>query len=274
VIALTANAVAGNEKMFLDNGFQAFISKPIELNRLDTVIRQWVRDKEKEKQLEIHVNGNVITDTRKSGERRTVSSRRCGLDRRKFGELYYEINVKKGLERFGGDKEIYFGILRSFAVNTKPLLEKIKEVNKENLNDYAITAHGIKGSGRGIFADAIGDKAESLEKAAKAGDFDFIRDNNTDFIKTVEKLIADIEKMLAKLEEENPKPKKDAPDKDMLKMLLKACKKYDMDGVDAVMAELEQYEYESEGELVESLRKDVDEADFLRITEQLSYLDI
>ncbi|MCL1941828.1 MAG: ATP-binding protein, partial [Synergistaceae bacterium] len=40
IIALTANAIAGNEEMFLGSGFQAFISKPIEIDRLDAVIRE------------------------------------------------------------------------------------------------------------------------------------------------------------------------------------------------------------------------------------------
>ncbi len=44
VIALTANAIAGTEKMFLQNGFHAFISKPIDVARLDDVIRKFVRE--------------------------------------------------------------------------------------------------------------------------------------------------------------------------------------------------------------------------------------
>ncbi|MCL2456569.1 MAG: ATP-binding protein, partial [Defluviitaleaceae bacterium] len=49
IIALTANAIVGNEEMFLQKGFQAFISKPIEIARLDAVIREWIRDKAQEK---------------------------------------------------------------------------------------------------------------------------------------------------------------------------------------------------------------------------------
>jgi CheY-like chemotaxis protein len=48
VIALTANAVAGNEKMFLDNGFNAFLPKPFNVMSLDSIIQRWVRDKTKE----------------------------------------------------------------------------------------------------------------------------------------------------------------------------------------------------------------------------------
>ena len=46
IIALTANAIRGNEEMFLNSGFQAFLSKPIDITLMDAIIRQWVRDKE------------------------------------------------------------------------------------------------------------------------------------------------------------------------------------------------------------------------------------
>jgi CheY-like chemotaxis protein len=48
IIALTANAVAGNEQMFLSNGFNAFIPKPFNIMTLDSVIQRWVRDKSRE----------------------------------------------------------------------------------------------------------------------------------------------------------------------------------------------------------------------------------
>jgi signal transduction histidine kinase/CheY-like chemotaxis protein len=45
IIALTANAVAGNEQMFLSNGFSAFLPKPFSAISLDSVVRRWVEKK-------------------------------------------------------------------------------------------------------------------------------------------------------------------------------------------------------------------------------------
>jgi CheY-like chemotaxis protein len=42
IIALTANAVAGSEAMFLDNGFNAYLPKPFNMRALDLVIQKWV----------------------------------------------------------------------------------------------------------------------------------------------------------------------------------------------------------------------------------------
>jgi PAS domain S-box-containing protein len=48
IIALTANVVAGNEQMFLNNGFNAFLPKPFNVMGLDSVVQLWVRDKSRE----------------------------------------------------------------------------------------------------------------------------------------------------------------------------------------------------------------------------------
>jgi signal transduction histidine kinase/CheY-like chemotaxis protein len=46
IIALTANAIQGTEEMFYANGFQAFLSKPIDIMQLDSVIKKWISRKE------------------------------------------------------------------------------------------------------------------------------------------------------------------------------------------------------------------------------------
>jgi CheY-like chemotaxis protein len=48
VIALTANAITESEKMFLENGFNAFLPKPFNVMTLDSVVQRWVRNKVKE----------------------------------------------------------------------------------------------------------------------------------------------------------------------------------------------------------------------------------
>jgi CheY-like chemotaxis protein len=43
IIALTANAVAGSEEMFLANGFDAFLAKPFNVMNLDSVVQRWIK---------------------------------------------------------------------------------------------------------------------------------------------------------------------------------------------------------------------------------------
>ena len=42
IIALTANVFADKDNIFIDHGFQGYLSKPIDLHRLDEVLRAWL----------------------------------------------------------------------------------------------------------------------------------------------------------------------------------------------------------------------------------------
>jgi signal transduction histidine kinase/CheY-like chemotaxis protein/PAS domain-containing protein len=235
IIALTANAIVGNEEMFLAKGFQAFLSKPLEITNLDTVIRDFVRDKDFEKSL-----------------------------------AQANLNLSKGLERFNGDVESYIQVLRSFKASTMNLLEKIKEVKRDNLTEYAINMHGIKGSSRGICAAKLGDQAEALEKAAREGNYSYITANNEAFLEASLKLLSLLDGIIRQMAPKNTKLKKDKPESETLQNLLAACNAYDMDRVDAAMADIEAYEYENDDGLAAWLRENVDKMNLAQIKERLA----
>ena len=260
IIALTANALVGNEEMFLGKGFQAFIPKPIEMTRLDAAVRHWVRDKKFEEAL-LQESGGVVWP-----EGMTILQ---GLPRKVDG-----VDLRKGLERFNNDEDAFLQVLRSYAVNTRPLLEVVRRANKEQLADYAVIVHGIKGASQGICADAAGSRAEALEKAAKEGNFDFVAANNAALIECVEGILDGLDVLLQQIAAHNPKPRRERPDKEALGRLLAACDAYDMHGVDTAMADIESCEYEFDNGLVAWLRKNVDQTNFMQIKEKLSALEV
>jgi CheY-like chemotaxis protein len=51
IIALTANAVVGQADVFLQNGFDEFISKPIDIHQLDNVLNKYIHGKNEKKQI-------------------------------------------------------------------------------------------------------------------------------------------------------------------------------------------------------------------------------
>jgi len=272
IIALTANAIVGNEEMFLSNGFQAFISKPINIGRLDAVIREWVRDAEQEKAPGlVNIDGQMLPNVRSGLERRVYSDRRSGVDRRIIGGDIAGLDIQKGITLFGGAEESYFQVLRSYMVNTRPLLESLKKVTSDNLAEYAVTVHGIKGASRGICADILGAKAEALEKAAKEENFDFVSKNNNAFIRDAERLISSLNGMFNQIALGSPKPKKARPDAELLSKLAAACETYKMDEVDSVMGEIEQYDYENDDGFAVWLRKNVDLLNFNEIKDRINY---
>jgi len=44
IVVLTANAVVGADRMFRENGFDDFISKPIDIKELDAILKKYVRN--------------------------------------------------------------------------------------------------------------------------------------------------------------------------------------------------------------------------------------
>jgi CheY-like chemotaxis protein len=258
IIALTANAIVGCEEMFLENGFQDFISKPIDIAVLDVAVNKWVRDLEQEKLLGLTYLQESVEDER---------------DDKNWHVLYNGItgiNIEKGLQSFAGDKGAYLEVLKSFAKNTQPLIESSKEVSKDKLLEYETVVHGIKGSSRSISAEEVGNLAESLEKAALNGNYDFIIANNDKLAEKIRVLISDIDRMIKQFEADNLKQQKDKPDDETLMKLRRACIDYDMSEVDAALEELESFSYETNGDLVIWLRESVEQASFDDIIERLS----
>jgi len=277
IIAFTANAISGNEEMFLSKGFNGFIAKPVDILRLDAVLKQWVRNEEKEKSLsnqKIIVNGEAVLDIRTGYERRSGrKDRRKGFDRRRMEEKIFGLDINKALDRLSGDWSVLIQILKSFSFNTKPVIDSIREITAANLSDYAIVVHGIKSSCRGIFANDAANQAEALEKAAKAGFLEFVLEKNPVLIKTITKLINDLDNIFNEEPAENAeKQKRDKPYKEALLNLKTACAKYAVDEIETALDEIDAFIYTSDEGLVAWLHENVQKMNYTEITERLSAL--
>jgi PAS domain S-box-containing protein len=189
IIALTANALTGNEDLFLGAGFNAFIAKPIDIMRLDVILNQWVRDKQSK-------------ETLRKAQEEKVRAAETGVPAGILEKARLEgMDFIAGLKRYGTE-EIYIRILRSFLTHTPGLLKKLRSLTRETLPDYAITVHGLKGASYGICAGEIGRDAGELELAAKAGDYEKVASGNTAFISKVEASLEALGKLLRTVEEE------------------------------------------------------------------------
>jgi CheY-like chemotaxis protein len=260
IIALTANAIVGNEEMFLSHGFQAFISKPIDMAKLDYVLRQWVRDKVIEKELWGKGEDEHFPEKQSCDKKNNDSS---------FASIKIDgIDSGRALERFGGDESVLTDVLRSYATNTPSLLSSLREsLEAEHLTDYAIVVHGIKGSSYGIFAQEVGKTAETLEMSSKAGDLNAVKAGHFAFEELTETLIKDISKSLDAIDSAAGKPVVAEPDPALLHELREACKTFNMDRVDKAMDLLESLRYERGAKLIAWLRDQVSNMTFEEIAD-------
>ena len=303
IIALTANAIVGNEDMFLSKGFQAFLSKPIDMLMLDSIIRKWVRDKSKETELpqQEKAGGEVagaVGAMAGRAEAGAVGATADGVEEPPGGAKAYTgwgetgtigaraypgrevagagpeslgvdgLLINRGIERFGSE-EAYYSVLNSYIMNTPNLLNQIENVTEDTLANYSITIHGIKGSSQSVCANTIGRWAERLERAAKDGDFTYIENNNREFIKSAQELIDKTSVWLQNVLPHGDKPLAFEPDRRVLSLLWSACTEYDIDGVDLAMEELGKYDYEFNSDLFDWLKEEVTILNFKAISEKL-----
>jgi len=258
IIALTANAVKGNEQMFLDHDFQAFLSKPIDIMQLDAVIRQWVRDKSREEQQHSEDCSPLPNDGEEEAWPITIPG----------------INTELGLERLGGNYETYLSVLSSFVENTPAVLDRLKDLSIRTLADYAIDVHGLKSACGSIGAESAMKKANQQEEWAKANDFLFVLEGNRALIEEVETLLVEIRCWLAARESSGSRPKLSCPDPDLLSRLRQSCIDFEIDGVDRAMDELESADYEQDATLIKWLRKKVDTLELQEVAKQLAKYDL
>jgi signal transduction histidine kinase/FixJ family two-component response regulator/HPt (histidine-containing phosphotransfer) domain-containing protein len=267
IVALTANAVTGQVDIFLQNGFDDFISKPIDIRYLNSMLNKFIRDKQPPE---------VIEEARRQAEEKKKQVDEGGL-RLLLKKEIAGLNIFDGIAQFGGNEDSYLNVLRAYTASTRRLLatidtgenEIIEDLSNDETNSYEITVHAIKGSSYSVCANSLGKLAENLESAAKAKDWDYISKHNTPFIEAAFELVNNLDALFSSLESNAPKPKKDKPDKDILSKLLTACDVFDMGEVEALMKEINNYQYEADNGLADWLQKNVELVNFDEIVDKL-----
>jgi len=255
IVALTANAIIGMKDMFLSNGFNDYLSKPIDISKLDDILTTWIP---KEKQVQKTDSGETKMD-------QSIFPNDVSIE---------GVNLQEGKNRY--QEKAYLDILRAYCMHTPALLEKMRHAKNENfpeeaMEEYVITVHGIKGSTYGICAETMGKQAEALEHAARKRERQFIDTNHDPFILAVEKLLEKLKEFLAVVTKpESAKPLSPKPDAVLLRNIAEACKHYKVNDMEEMLGKLEAYQYESGGDLVLWLREQVDNLEYDVIQERLA----
>lgn len=183
VIAFTANAVSGAREMFLREGFDEFVSKPVETSELERILRKVLP---KSSIMFVDENDRKAAkpeDTKKQDEQKEeridgqISENHSGEDEMKRLETA-GIHTQSGIEYCGGEREFYVEMLTRFA---KDAGRKEMEINdffrQEDFENYGILVHALKSTAKMVGADSLSEHAKQLEMAAKKQDADYIREH-------------------------------------------------------------------------------------------------
>lgn len=162
IIALTANAVNGVREMFIQEGLNDFLAKPIELSALDRVLRYYLP----KKYIEAPAASNYAeNDRRKRGSKPVSESVMFDPD--------------KGLMYTGGNFDAYREILEMYVKKGPEKRTYIDGLfEKKDWKNYVIEVHALKSTSLSIGAVKLSELAKELELAGKAGSYGTIEKKN------------------------------------------------------------------------------------------------
>ncbi len=243
IIALSANAVDGAEKLFLSEGMNDFVPKPIELRVILGVLKRWL-PKEKIQPVTPH-NGSA-------NQNHTLSIEIESLD------------TKAALSLLGSEK-LFWEVLKDYYQVIQKKAALIRELEqKEDLKNYTIEVHALKSASRQIGATFLADTAEQMEKAGNEGNLMLIHEITPGMLEQYLYYDKILQEYFHKDDtEDSLKPMATPEDlRQFFAMLRFAFENLDMDEMEDAIKTMKQYSYaDDQNELFEQLCGAVAEID-------------
>ena len=241
IVALTANAVSGQAGIFIRNGFDDFISKPIDVRQLNVVLNRLIRDKQPPEVIE-------------AARLRATAMKEQGANKR----LHPTISPRFA-EIFARDAN------KSLAAMDSVML-KGGDYGENDIRTYTIHVHGIKSALASIGKADLAETALRLEVAARSGDTDTIATETPSFLDALRTLVREL-KQEHEQKEESPIQTEDLPYlREKLQIIKSACEEYDEKTIEEAIEELRQKTWtQTTSEMLESIANHLLHSEFEEI---------
>ncbi|MEE3467831.1 MAG: ATP-binding protein [Eubacterium sp.] len=192
IVALTANTVSTAREMFMQEGFDGFIGKPIEVTELERTLKLVLPEGkiayvpfEDEEVEPAAVESKTEAGPEPAPSRDPISIKIVSSNTEPEPEpeepqtkgrealeslRVYGLDAEVGLQYCQGDESLYQAILTDFANGAPEMITYLDEkMDNEDMKGYEIKIHSMKSTSRMVGALEIGDIAERLEKASAEG---------------------------------------------------------------------------------------------------------
>ncbi len=168
VICVTANAISGAKEQYIDKGFDDYLTKPIDSEKLEEMLIKFL-PKEKIKMVNKNDVPEDVVDPMVHAE----------LEALKDQDM---IDVEKGLQ-ISGSPDAYIPILKICYDFADDWIYNLNECFKNgNLSEYTTRVHAVKSSLKTIGATELSEEAQKLENAGKEFDTTYINAHHDEFI--------------------------------------------------------------------------------------------
>ena len=160
IIAITANALDADRQKALDAGLNDYVSKPVDVVKLASVLLRWVHPLPKENN-STSIRGNQGSDDADTFPLLAKAELPATLD---------SIDMTAALTRLGDNKELYKRLLLMFHAGHEHTAQAIRAALKSNDTELAHRlAHTLKGLAGTMGADELRAVAKDLEMAIAEG---------------------------------------------------------------------------------------------------------
>ena len=180
VIVLTANAINGAREHYIKEGFDDYLSKPIEVDVLESKLKKYLP-------ADLMVNENTVMkedDLSKKTSPKTKLSQMCP-----------EIDIDTGLKYCMDSMEFYKEVMEEYINGDKTgQLNSLFE--QKDWQNYRILIHSVKSNSMSIGAVTISEQAKALEFATRDEDIEYIEKEHDGFVKDYGNLIEQLKKYL------------------------------------------------------------------------------
>lgn len=197
VIALTADAIAGAEEKYKEEGFTSYIAKPFSKDqiklKLDKVFEELENNKENNKKdnfKDKNVNKKLDKNTNNNNK---------DNDNITYDEKYLldnGIDYNKGVELFG-DITTYKEMLSDWYKDVPDKFKKIKELlDNKDMPNYSVEVHSLKSDARYFGMEKLAEVSLNHELKSKENDTDYVINNFEELEKEFNKVIEIVGKYL------------------------------------------------------------------------------
>ena len=160
VVILTANAIVGCKDLYLKEGFADYISKPVDVMKLDRILRTYLDPSliSEEKETEEISQAETLVVTESTEEPVDILTQT-----KEAKENLIHVDREIGLQ-YCLDDELYRQVLESYFAQGQEYKEKLQTYcDAQDWKNYAVIAHAIKSSSLSIGAVVLSDLAKEQE---------------------------------------------------------------------------------------------------------------
>lgn len=252
IIALTANAVGGAREMFIREGMNDFIAKPIDIKDALAKLKKWLPP---EKVIPISKKDDIApADTQPLPDKKSQSSY-SALDIK-------ELNVKNALILLGNEK-LFWTVLEEYFNSTEAKCKAIINYKAEGRwRDYTIEVHSLKSTSRQIGADHISEMAAEMEKAGNDGNTALINEKTDSMLNEYLQLHEALKKYFNDAPDAEKRSAEPGDIADMLEQMHDALDNFDTLQIDEVIDEMSKFQYsDKNAEFFERLKAAASDSD-------------